>query len=275
MPYWLFKFEAVANLYEILEIRDRASSAEVKRAYRQLVKQYHPDINPEPMALAKMVEITNAYEVLSDPERKNEYDIAYFEPENYTYQQRTPSPEEEARKAYKERKAYEERERSNQLYSLKVKFYHAQRLSCLGFLLVGILFSIDFFYTPHLDIIETEKVILELNNSDNYFSVITTSYGEVIESERGLYDHFDQIKIPDLRIYYSSVFQLPSEIGVPYKGQILKYKIYGNLHEFENLLTYLLLFISLIIIKQKQYTDWALTLAIIPFFITIFLVLAV
>lgn len=70
------------SYYEILGVDKNASEAEIKSAFRKLAKKYHPDINKEPGAEAKFKEIGEAYSVLSDPEKKRQYD--QFGHEAYT-----------------------------------------------------------------------------------------------------------------------------------------------------------------------------------------------
>lgn len=62
------------SLYETLEIKENASADEIKKAYRKLARKYHPDVNKEPSAEEKFKEINAAYEVLSDPQKKAQYD---------------------------------------------------------------------------------------------------------------------------------------------------------------------------------------------------------
>ncbi len=65
---------AKRDYYEVLGLSKGASAQEIKKAYRKLSKQYHPDINKEPDADAKFKEISEAYEVLSDDNKKAQYD---------------------------------------------------------------------------------------------------------------------------------------------------------------------------------------------------------
>jgi len=62
------------SLYETLEIADNASETEIKKAYRKLARKYHPDVNKDPAAEEKFKEINAAYEILSDKEKKAQYD---------------------------------------------------------------------------------------------------------------------------------------------------------------------------------------------------------
>jgi len=63
------------SLYETLGLSENATSSEIKKAYRNLAKKYHPDINKTPEAEEKFKEINAAYEVLGDEEKKAQYDM--------------------------------------------------------------------------------------------------------------------------------------------------------------------------------------------------------
>jgi len=64
----------MSSFYDILGVSKEASDTEIKKAYRSLSLEFHPDRNPDPNATTKFQEISEAYETLSDPVKKQEYD---------------------------------------------------------------------------------------------------------------------------------------------------------------------------------------------------------
>ena len=63
------------DYYGILGVRKDADGDEIKKAYRRLARELHPDVNPDPQTQERFKEITQAYEVLSDPEKRQMYDL--------------------------------------------------------------------------------------------------------------------------------------------------------------------------------------------------------
>lgn len=69
----------LATLYDVLGLPKKAGNNEVRTAYRKLARTYHPDLNPDPKAHEQMAKINAAFEVLSDPVRRMEYDLSIGE----------------------------------------------------------------------------------------------------------------------------------------------------------------------------------------------------
>lgn len=83
------------DYYEILGVDKDASSEEIKKVYRRLARQYHPDLNPgNKEAEEKFKIIGEAYEILSDPSRRSQYDqfSRYWKQKGFAGGKQTPKP---------------------------------------------------------------------------------------------------------------------------------------------------------------------------------------
>ncbi|WP_213815186.1 molecular chaperone DnaJ [Glaciihabitans sp. dw_435] len=65
----------MADHYEVLGVDNNATPEEIKKAYRRLARELHPDVNPDPEASDQFKLVTHAYDVLSDPQQRQQYDL--------------------------------------------------------------------------------------------------------------------------------------------------------------------------------------------------------
>ncbi|MDP3969788.1 MAG: DnaJ domain-containing protein, partial [Nocardioides sp.] len=63
------------DLYDLLGVSRDADPDAIKKAYRRLARQLHPDVNPDPETQERFKEVSRAYEVLSDPDKRRQYDL--------------------------------------------------------------------------------------------------------------------------------------------------------------------------------------------------------
>lgn len=82
----------IKNYYKVLEVSETASDDELKKSYRRLAKMYHPDLNENSKeAEEKFKEIGEAYKVLSNPQKRKQYDMGTYNPVNQTTNTATTS----------------------------------------------------------------------------------------------------------------------------------------------------------------------------------------
>jgi DnaJ domain len=138
----------VKDYYSILRVSRSADVQTIKRAYRRLVQQYHPDINPDPKAADLTKEINEAYDVLSDPVKKSEYDFRLINP----YQQQSPQPQQPAprqhRDPYFRRRGFRPIYKAPTEYDLIVRYFHYVRKVCITGLVVCFILLLD-YSLPH------------------------------------------------------------------------------------------------------------------------------
>ena len=65
----------MADFYGLLGLDRGASQDDIKKAYRKIARELHPDVNPDPEVQNKFKEVTAAYDTLSDPQKRQQYDM--------------------------------------------------------------------------------------------------------------------------------------------------------------------------------------------------------
>ncbi|MFY7863054.1 MAG: DnaJ domain-containing protein, partial [Rhodoluna sp.] len=70
----------MSDHYEVLGLDRNATDDQIKKAYRRLARELHPDVNDAPESQEKFKLVTHAYEVLSDPDERRKYDMGGQDP---------------------------------------------------------------------------------------------------------------------------------------------------------------------------------------------------
>lgn len=129
------------NPYTILGLPTHATDLEIKRAYRTLVKRYHPDRRSSESSHEQIVAINHAYDILSDPEKRAQYD------RGFAAIYLTPQPEEDPLEAYKreyKRKRWaREKEEREQKLARKKAVYRVMRWLHFAVLVFGAILMLN------------------------------------------------------------------------------------------------------------------------------------
>ena len=129
------------NPYAILGVPTTATDPEIKRAYRNLVKRYHPDRRSSESSHEQIVAINHAYDILSDPEKRAQYDrgfaTLYFTP------QREEDPLEVYKREYKRKRWEREKKEREQTLARKNAIYLVMRWLHFPVLVFGALLMLN------------------------------------------------------------------------------------------------------------------------------------
>lgn len=256
--------------YEILGVTSDCDYATIKTNYRRLVKRYHPDVNSSAEAAVKIVEITRAYEVLSDPNARASYDwqLALSQTADIDFQY-TPKPESEIderelhRREYVKWRRQKNQEAWERQFHMKAMFYKYQRYFAYLFIVVGLLFSYDYFVLSYSVPQQIDKVVLTQWGQ----SRIVARRNRWHTSSDFYYEYLDS-RAKEGHLYFSGVFEVPCKISL---ADGPAYNISGTLHSFNNFFPYMIMLISLGMIVKRKYSDVMLTLGLLPIFMILFL----
>lgn len=155
------------DYYAILGVSPQATTIEIRRAYRQLALELHPDRNPNPEDQQRFLNVNEAYEVLGDPTRRHRYDQLVANPLAFMF----PQPGAQAQ-AQRPRPAYRPRPKPEN----DIDFHKAApvlRWINVGILLIVLLVELDFFLGRRLEV----APLL----ADSYNHIVTESYSLGVE----------------------------------------------------------------------------------------------
>lgn len=176
------------DYYAVLGVSYSATALEIKRKYRSLAVKYHPDKNPDPKAQVLFQEINEAYDVLSDPQKKMFYDLKRQNPLGEVFREEVvPQPPRHRDPRYR-RKAPANGGRRQQSESQRMRELMREYLPYVKWfswasLVFSVLFFADYilpYQTKHEEIVELYVVRGTRNNY--MYTMYVTDSGKKIKS---------------------------------------------------------------------------------------------
>ncbi|MBI1837743.1 MAG: J domain-containing protein [Flavobacteriia bacterium] len=223
MPY--------SKYYKILGLPNNASQEEIRKKYRKLAMQYHPDINPNPNAQLIFIQLTEAYNIL-----QNKVDLPPIQ-KTRERRDKTKNSTEEAQKVREQRiKEAKRRQQQQQQYFeaenekyyqnlIRGKKWNIFKIGAFFSLAISLLLMIDHFLPNRL---ENDKII-----TYNAREVLQTSKDKILISTQNKHTYFVQIEDWDFERLYtngtsiiiqeSSIFHMPYYIHSKSKIDIKTY----------------------------------------------------
>lgn len=158
--------------YNVLEIEPNATINDIKRAYKKLALRFHPDINKEIDANEKFIEIQEAYEFLSNAEKRKAYDELIFNKQNSKKQ--TEDFENWKKQAYENAEKYSKTEYNKFKENIIDKITEVYETTKKG-VKVGCIayFGLSFFIGAIFGIYKLIEYFIQLFNGDKEFSFST------------------------------------------------------------------------------------------------------
>lgn len=257
-----------ADPYETLGVDRAASIVEIRKAYRDLAKKYHPDVNADAGAPAMTARINAAYNLLNDPQKKFAYDNRYAFVSDESDVDYSQADDVQDFNAYDEEAGTDAREKRAKIARRESAIYNVVRRLCYLIALFNFLIIVDYFLPVNT---ELDYPLYGYQKTANGRYSSATSFMKTSQHEFQVpntlhvdYD-YDAIEKKLLCMEFTPIFSTIKRIGVDHGEYALMYKAPGTIYLPWLLpVPYMLLAASIFFIVKKEYSRLRYTLCFMP-----------
>ena len=254
------------TLYDILGITQAASEQEIKKAYRKLALQYHPDKNKSADATEKFNLIQQAYDVLSNSQLRAHYDYTLvFGTQQNTLEEEVTFRNNHRNPRYRARSNYQHADKGpTERYVAMVSVLgYFKKINYLSIALL--LFIVTDYFLPH----KTEKLeiadVMQRRSGNQYIYYLVFTNGGKLDFPRN--SEIFLYRGDDLFIHYSWLTETLIEIELP--RTTLSYTNFPTIYANFSFVPILLAFLTFLSIIFQKKTEFAFSLGIINIFLLI------
>ena len=255
--------------YEVLGVSRTASVEEIRKAYRDLAKKYHPDVNPKASAAEMTARINAAYNHLADPQKRSAYDnrfaFVYDEPEEYAEGDRFEYDQETTDEAPKHTGIRSQREAS---------VYKIIRILCYPIAFLSLFVILDYFLPVNTELdypLYGYQKTLYGKHSSVVISYMKTDE-HVFQVPNRIHLNYDYLANEKklLCMEFTPMFNTLIRIGVDHGAYALMYKAPWTIYSpvlFP--VPYILLLQCIFFLRKKEYTRIRYSFAFMPVIIAL------
>jgi hypothetical protein len=264
--------------YQLLGVNRHASTKDIRKAYLALIKKYHPDINAGVDSIRMTAMINEAYETLTDLEKRSAHDNRIFVVDLNNIQE---DPDEVYKREYDAKNAEQVLEKARKKEERAAKLYRVGRMLCYPILLFSLAVIVDYYLPVHTEVDTpvfgyqksyTGKSYVGGRRSFDVFAsyVKTTKYEfRVPDHLHVAYDYAADKKKP-LYIEFTPIFETFTRVGVDEGEYVVMYDVPGSIYSFIFFpVPYVLLALAVAVLRNSEYTRERYMLSFMPAAITI------
>ena len=263
------------NPYQVLGVPQEATQDEIKKAYRRLAKQYHPDRNKSKAAEVIIVRVNEAYEILSDPVKKARYDQPY-----QTFYTQTDEEHlyEERKRAFRKRK-WEEAQRAEAKREKREKLiYKIMRVLAFPCLAFAMVLVVDEWLpvNTYVEIADRGWQVRGPSGRSGRQGILssymqTPNFVLSVPNEVHLdYDYFG--KPGPIKIEATPILKIPRFIEVITKKHLYVFDAAGTIYSILLPLHYIMLLSAGYVVYTRRYSKLSYSLCFLPIMLLLIIV---
>jgi hypothetical protein len=246
------------NPYDVLGVPSNATDAQIKAAYRKLVKQYHPDVSDHSTATATIAEINEAYDILGDPEKRHKYDHRF----SYT----EVVVEEDPREVYKREFIRRKKEEAMEKRASEERLFRKMYKLNIALALLAFLLTIDEFL-PSLTYQEpahSETVVTRRVRGTTYRNLYINSPNFRFAVPSDVHPYYDYGTRPLMEIEASPIFKIPTHVEIPSGNATLGFRPPRTFYSFVIPFHYLFLACCAFVLMKRKFNRSSFSLSFMP-----------